>query len=218
MGLVSGFNSQRSNHQHQVKMIGADVGEDTSRSIMVISLVIIALAAFGGILIYLESVLVPFFLAILVYYLLIPIVDLLTQEPKAHCKCTEYRNKVSEWTIYAADKLYIEVEQPYSTGFKFFRSTIYFFALGKFPRWLAVLVAVLFALFGIGLVFYIAVTAVASIAKDLDKYINRFIEILGSIVEYVRSFGVNVTVEDILKKIESIDFNSLALSALNVCL
>ncbi len=50
-------------------------------------LIVIATAVAGFVIIYLQFVLVPFFLAILFYLLLEPLVDLLTQHNRRLCFC-----------------------------------------------------------------------------------------------------------------------------------
>lgn len=193
--------------------------EHVGRSIQTTTLVIIATSCIGVVLIYLKSVLLPFLMATLIYYLLIPVVNYLTHE-EDHCNCcfTGRRARVEKWTrLNVAPAIGADPDSP-SRTYLAARSLIFCLTTGKFPRWLAVLVAILLALSVILFVVWIILSGLHSISKDLDMYVQSFRNLISGLVRIVQGYGVEIREEDVYEQINKIPIEQIAISLANAVL
>eukprot|EP01029_Cantina_marsupialis_P014555 TRINITY_DN31_c0_g1_i2.p1 TRINITY_DN31_c0_g1~~TRINITY_DN31_c0_g1_i2.p1 ORF type:complete len:591 (+),score=123.15 TRINITY_DN31_c0_g1_i2:130-1902(+) len=131
-------------------------------------------------LVYLDTVLIPFLMAVMLFYLLSPVMLFLTRkrrEPVGKGKFFEIKHRIGKW-----------------------------FTL---PHWMAVICCLLLVLGVVGCVGLIIYAALSTATDNMDDYEDRFHEIIEDLCGIGADMGIDMDSEEMIDKFESIDWTPL---------
>ena len=167
-------------------------------------LFILALVATGSVLVHLRAVLVPFVLALLLFYSLVPIVDLLSAPPSSRpsrgSRCLNAQARKHDRVCgYDEDDYKGRTDVP--EHLKVFLLVAVWMRRCRLPRPVAVVMALLLACAFLSVLVVVVMSSVNELAANADKYTTRINAMVAWIVSWGKWMGIDISNQGLTEKL-----------------
>jgi AI-2 transport protein TqsA len=170
-------------------------------------LFVLALVAGGSVLVHLRAVLVPFVLAMGLFYSLLPIVDLLSAQPSSRRSGGSRGCLNAQTQIKKKDRVCGYDEDDYKGRadvpdyMKAIIAATVWMRRCRLPRPVAVVVALLLACIFIAVLVVVVMSSVNELAGHADKYTSRVNSMVDWVVSWGHWLGVDISNQSLTEKL-----------------